>query len=198
MSANWYVIHTEPRAEYVAARELYRDGYEVYFPSVKATNTHSGRANMPLFPGYMFLKCDPQLAGWPSFRPGHRVSHWVNFGGVVPSISDEDVSALEQRVESIESSSGMWQRFRPGESVWVNTPNMEGLAKVIKEAKSPDAKAKVLMQFMGRMVQAQVPWKLLQSAEDRPLEAHRNRRGTRGRGRWIRGLGPGAMAGSAS
>ena len=197
IGANWYILYTEPRAEYVAARELGRDGFEVYFPCIKLSLPRSGRTDMPLFPGYLFLRCYPEALGWPDFRTGHRISGWVNFGGIVPSISDEDVSSLKRKMESIDADSGMWQRFRPGENVWVATPNMEGLAKVIEEAKSPDAMAKVLMQFMGRLVQAKVPWEHLRPVEDRPPEPPMNRRRTRGRGRWINDLRPHAMAGNA-
>ena len=58
MGSNWYVLRTEPRAEYMATREMDRDGFEVFFPCVEAAHSRFGHADTPLFPGYLFLRCD--------------------------------------------------------------------------------------------------------------------------------------------
>ena len=62
--------------------------------------------------------------------------------------------------------------------------SLEGLGEVVEGAKSPNGSAKVLLEFMGRLVQAKVPWDALQFAEEHPLEKARLPRRTRGRGRW--------------
>ena len=54
MASNWYVVRTMPRDEYVADRELTRDGYEVYLPLVQGPHPRPGHVNAPLFPGYIF------------------------------------------------------------------------------------------------------------------------------------------------
>ena len=77
-----------------------------------------------------------------------------------------------------------------GEQVRVVSGNIETLAEVLQEAKSPDAKATVLMQFMGRLIQAQVPWEDLRPVDDNPPQMPALPRRTRGRKRWINGFGP--------
>ena len=64
------------------------------------------------------------------------------------------------------------------------------LAEVLQEAKSPDAKATVLMQFMGRLIQAQVSWEDLRPVDDDPPQMPALPRRTRGGKRWIDGFGP--------
>ena len=187
MTLKWHIIRTEPRAEYLAAGELRREGLEVYFPRVKVIQPRTGHTDTPLFPGYLFLRCDPDSDGWPVFRPIHRVLGWVGFGGEVPSVPDEFVDELEQRLTK-GGDQGVWHRFRPGELVRVVSQSLESLAEVVEEAKSPNARVKVLLEFMGRMVPAQVPWMNLQPVESQPHLAARPPRRTRGNGRWVRGF----------
>ena len=137
MGPSWYVLLTEPRAEYLAAAELSRDGFEIFFPRVKAAHHRAGHTDEPLFPGYLFLHHDIDSDGWPSFRIAHHVVGWVSFGGVIPSIPDQTITELACRVEAINTSHGLWQRFRPGEMVRVVSGNLDGLAEVVEEAKSP-------------------------------------------------------------
>lgn len=193
---SWYVIRTAPRAEYLAAGELERDGFEVFFPRVKTPQPRQAHDDEPLFPGYLFLRCDPETGGWPTFRLAHRVTGWVSFEGVIPPIPDEVIMQLVSRVHEINAAKGLWRRFRRGETVLVVSKSIQGLGQVVQEAKSPQARAKVLMEFMGRLVQAQVPWLHLRAVEDNPREPQRVPRRTRGGGRWISGYGPSA-AGSA-
>lgn len=194
MSYRWYVIRTQPRAEYLAADELERDEVEIFFPRVKTPHPRFGHEDMPLFPGYLFLRCDPEEEGWPTFRPRHRVLGWVGFEGVVPSIPDRAVGELRERLDGIGREGGLWRRFRCGERVEVISNGIESVAQVVEEAKSPQGRVKVLLSFMGRLVSAQVPWESLRSWEEHPWEAHRAPRRTRGRGRWIGGQGATAAA----
>ncbi len=122
------------------------------------------------------------------------MSGWVSFGGEVPSVPDEVVSVLRERAEAIDREGGLWRHYRPGETVRIISNNIESLAEVIEEAKSPQARVKVLLSFMGRLVSAQVPWENLQPTEDLSSEKLRPTRRTRGRGRWIQGFGPRAAA----
>ena len=142
----WYVLRTEARSEYLCATELERDGFEVYLPCIKTLHPRLGHPDAPLFPSYLFLKCDPDLDGWPFFFPRHRVSSWVRFGGDIPSLPDTAMTALMERVETINRQGGVWRRplsfrnqhvshdrrFRfsrkPCGHVWRRTPRVCGFA----------------------------------------------------------------------
>lgn len=194
MALRWYVVRTEPRGEYLAAGELCRDGFEVLFPRAKTPHPRSGHGDVPLFPGYLFLGCDANSEGMPSLARAVHVLGWVSFGGVVPSLPDEFVEELGRRLEAINREGGLWRRFRRGEKVCVVSGSLQNLAEVVEEAKSPRARVRVLMEFMGRVVSARVPWENLRSIEGESAESYRIPRRTRGRGRWIRGFGSRALA----
>ena len=98
---------------------------------------------------------------------------------------EEVITELKLRVDRINRDGGLWRRFRTGEKVNVVSGNVETLAEVVSEAKSPEGRVKVLLNFMGRMVEAQVPRHSLWPAEGASAAARRLPRRTRGRGRWI-------------
>ena len=184
-SLQWFVIRTQPQAESAAARELARDGFEVFAPQVRTSHAQGGRGEAPLFPGYLFLHCPTEMAGQSAFRPAHRVAGWVNFSGLVPPVPNEVIAELKIRVERINDNGGLWRRFRPGETVNVVSGSMETMAEVVSGAKSPEGRVKVLLSFMGRLVEAQVPQQSLRPAQRALAQAVRLPRRTRGRGRWI-------------
>ena len=189
MALRWYVVRTEPGGEYLAAGELRRDGFDVLFPRAKTPHPRMGHGDVPLFPGYLFLGWDASSEGMPSLTRAAHVLGWVSFGGVVPPLPDEFVEELGRRLEAINQDGGLWRRFRRGEKVHVVSGSLQNLAEVVEEAKSPQARVRVLMEFMGRLVSAHVPWENLRSIEGERAESYWVPRRTRGRGRWINGFG---------
>ena len=184
-TGKWYVIRVEPRADSLAARELHQAGYEVVFPRVKVASQSRTDADAPRFPGYLFLRCDLEGGQRPSFQEAPHVSGWVNFGSFVPSVPDETVAELTNRVREINSQGGLWQRFKPGDRVFISSNQVQSLAEVVEEAKSPESRVRVLLQFMDRLVSAQVPWQDLQPVGEGSHEVVKVPRRTRGKGRWI-------------
>jgi len=176
----------------MAASALENDDYEVFFPKVKSPTPRFGHIDIPLFPGYLFLRYDIESQGWPTFRREHRIAGWIKFDGAISHVPNQVVSHLMENIETMNENHGLWRKYKPGEKVFVVSGNVECLAEVIKGAKSPYHMVEVLLQFMGRMVRATVPWQSVRSAKgsmpDRSMgkEQHQQRR-TRGKGRWING-----------
>ena len=105
------------------------------------------------------------------------------------------MSQLMRRVSEINGQGGLWRRFKVGDRVKVISDTVEGLGEVISEGKTSQARVQVLLQFMGRLIRAQVPWEHLWHVEGQPVDQPKAPRRTRGRGRWIRGLQPAANLG---
>lgn len=187
---NWYVLRTQPKAEYIAASELQRDGLEVYLPLVEGPHKRTGHVDAPLFPGYLFMRCDLAGDGWPTFRPAHRISGWIKFGDEIPTIPDEFITELSRRIELVNQKGGLWRPFRVGERVRIASKSMETLAEVVEQSKSPHARVRVLLHFMGRLVTGEVPWEDLQRVDgDWTEKQQAPPRRTRGNRRWIKGYG---------
>jgi len=117
----------------------------------------------------------------------------VSFGGVVPSLPDGVVNELYQRARAISWNGGLWPRLKPGDRVRVALGPLDSLAEVVEGAESPGARVRVLMEFLGRMVEARVPLGSVQQAgvvRNAVQQDRRPSRRTRGRRRWINGFGP--------
>ena len=194
MSQSWYTIRTKPQSEYISATELERQGFEVFLPRVKSPQPRIGRDDIPLFPGYLFLNCDLDSDAVPTFGITPHVLGWVNFGGVIPPMPGEAIVALKERLEVMNNDGGLWQRFEEGETVEVVAGHLQGFVQVVAAAKSPEARVKVLIEFMGRTVPAHVPWESLRSVENSAVQRFQRPRRTRGGRRWIRGFGSQAQA----
>lgn len=196
MALNWYVVRTKPQSEYIAANALRVEGYEHFFPTIQTVQKRSGKEEIPLFPGYLFVRCDVDRGQWPAIGLLSGVLGWVRFDGVASLIADDVVDELARRVESINDNGGLWIKYKLGQKVRVVSGQFESLAQVAEEPTSSDSKVRVLLEFMGQLVSAEVPWSDLHIApeDSRGNVNHGGRRRTRGRGRWIRNRGSEAIA----
>ena len=77
MSLSWYVVRTKPHCEYLAARGLSRDGFQIFLPLVGSPAPRAGREDRPLFPGYLFLRYDVDNQDWPSLKQMPGILGWV-------------------------------------------------------------------------------------------------------------------------
>ena len=196
MTRRWYVVRVKPNCDRMAYSAMRREGFELYFPQVDIPVQNSQPVRVPMFPGYLFLRCDIMGDDLPVISRLPGVFGWVRVDGDIPDIPDDAIERLRSRVESFRSSGGMWERFKAGQLVRVAQGRLEGLATVLVEPKSPRDSVRVLLEFMGRQVQATVPWHGLEPLPGDQADgpSQRRRRRTRGHRRWINGLGPRATA----
>lgn len=194
MSEAWYAAHTRPLGEYAATRELNGAGWEAYLPAVRSPQPRTGHGTAPLFPSYLFVRCD--LTDREGTLPIFRLSHvlgLVVFDGEAIAVPDDVIDALRERVDAFNGGGSRWARFKIGDRVRVPMGNTISVAEIVEEAKSPDSRVRVLLEFMGRQVEAQVPWRDVHpdGALPEPEDiSKRPPRRTRGRGRFIKGYAP--------
>lgn len=191
MALRWYLIRTKPRNEYRAAAALSREGCEAFFPRVRRPRPQGGYSEGPLFPSYLFIQYDWGRREGSSVCQLPGILGWVRFDGAVIPVPDNVIWALARRVETINEEGGLWTRFRPGDRVKVLSGELESLARVVEEPKSPHSRVRILLEFMGRLVPTKVPVHTLRRVTQSDLtNNHPRPRRTRGRGRWVRGFGP--------
>ena len=200
MALQWYAARTKPLAEYAAESRLQGEGIDVFLPCAKTPRPRPGRTNTPLFPGYLFLRYDMEKSGVRQLRKMPQLVGMVAFQGTVPPVPDQVISDLAERVETLNAFGGVWTQYRAGERVSVSLGSVESLARVVTDASSPRARVRVLLDFMGRLVEAKVPWQHVKPVGHGSILVgewnRRPRRRTRGKGRWIRGFGPREAAGT--
>ena len=153
----WYLIQFKPNSHRMAERNLHRQGFETFLPMQKITRRKASRFvnNLkPLFPGYMFVSVNSELAPWRSINSTIGVSRLVSFEGKPKPLPLQLISGLMLRCDA----SGTLlppKSLSAGDSVEMLTgPFTTFIATV--DAIDPEQRIWVLMDFMGQKTRMQV------------------------------------------
>ena len=181
---NWFVIRTTPRGDSAAVSELTSAGYQAFSATAPVQKIGSNsKENSTLFPGYIFLKCNINSDKKPSLEITPHASQWVNFCGDIFSVPDSSISDLQNKVATWQSNGGIWHQYQAGDEVTVAINDCIIPGKVLENAKSPNSKVRVSLQFSNNLVVAEAPYgNIRPTVENR---GHPPRR-TRGKRRWIK------------
>ena len=93
---SWYAAYTVPRHEKVVAQQLTQLGICSYLPlwtQVRRWNQRRVPVQLPLFPGYIFVRMQLNDKGRVLARPG--VVRFVGFGSTLSVLPDEEMERLE-------------------------------------------------------------------------------------------------------
>ena len=96
----WYVVQTQINAEAKAARNLVRQGFEIYLPRYLKRRSHARKIEKvaaPLFPRYMFVRMDIATQRWRSVQSTYGVSHLVLNGSDPAPVAGQVICALKAR-----------------------------------------------------------------------------------------------------
>lgn len=178
----WYALYTKPNAEAQVARALMARGVTVLLPLLPPQP--DGRLRS-LFPAYLFVRCDLSVVGLATLQWTPGLRRILSFGGQPAVVPDEAIQMIEAGLREIEAAGGVLKhRFKPGDSVVIDSGPLAGLRGVFQGPVGPAERVRILVRFLGETNRMQVPVAALRAAGDDTFEPPR-RRGTRGRGRHI-------------
>lgn len=172
MDRGWYCVRTRPRAEFSAAAELWRDGWEVWAPwyfqtvrrpsRVAASKRHTSAAvqqtKRPVFGGYIFVRMRPD--GVAAVNRAWRVLGVVQLGPRAHPVPDPLMQSLFESAEGdqmeLEQAPPEIPDFKPGEWVRLIDGPLKGRLAVVDEATKRDV-AVWLEVLGGGKVRARAP-----------------------------------------
>jgi transcription antitermination factor NusG len=96
----WYVVQPQIDAEAKAARNLLRQGFEIYLPRYLKRRSHARKIEKvaaPLFPRYMFVSIDIATQRWRSVQSTYGVSHLVLNGSDPAPVAGPIIEQLKAR-----------------------------------------------------------------------------------------------------
>jgi transcriptional antiterminator RfaH len=96
----WIAINTNPHRERMVLDNLGRQGLNAYCPMIRKQRSHARRVEMvlrPLFPGYLFVHANADLARWRPILSMHGVRRVVRAGDDLSFIDDEFITGLKSR-----------------------------------------------------------------------------------------------------
>ena len=166
MASQWYVVRTEFRSEERADSALDKDGIQHYFPTMSKLDESGRVTSSPLFPGYMFIKWDRESPLSLFSNPKYKIANWLRFGDEVPSIPDSVMDGLMNRLNQIDGMGDLKPKFRIGDEVTISSDIFQGIGRIAKEPGSAYGRALVLLEFMGRLVEVNVPCAQLEILHD--------------------------------
>ena len=155
--SQWYLLQFKPNSHRLAERNLHRQGFETFLPMQKITHRKASRFVSdlkPLFPGYMFVSVNSDLAPWRTINSTIGVSKLVSFEGKPKPLPLQLISGLMLRCDS----SGTLlppKSLNEGDSVEMLTGPFASFIATVGTI-DPDQRIWVLMDFMGHKTRMQV------------------------------------------
>ena len=133
---HWYAAYTKPRHERIVTVHLEHRGYEVVFPRYTANHRWTDRmkeVEQPLFPGYVFVRCDSVHRLPVVQTPGllHLVS---DASGPLP-VPDIEVENLRRAMETGVPLLPV-PYLKVGDSVSITRGPLRGLTGILQEIRS--------------------------------------------------------------
>ncbi len=100
-SPAWFALRVKPRFEKLVASVAHNKGFEQFLPLYLSRRRWSDRyksVELPLFPGYVFCRLDPDLRLPLLTIPG--VLHFVGIGKVPAPIDPAEITAIQAAIRS--------------------------------------------------------------------------------------------------
>jgi len=190
MPHKWSVLRTKPNSDLIAVQSLNRAGYTCFHPRIKLID--SNRKQFSLFPGYLFVMDAADPTHWSKAIKLPGVLGWLKFDAIIASLSDEIIQTIKKRVQQINIKGTRLKSFYKDQVVRIDSGKFESLAQVLKTPKPTNSKVRVALNFMGQIVNTDIPIKHVQNVSEEMISQFnmRGKRRTRGKNRWINGFGP--------
>jgi transcriptional antiterminator RfaH len=156
--SGWYCLRSQPKHEHIAAAHLrILERVTVFCPQIRFKRaTRQGLVSITeaMFPGYLFARFE--LAEMHrQVRYAHGVSGIVQFGGRYPTIEDRALVQLREYSGAAEIKELNYE-LSQGDQVKVVEGVFVGLEALVTQVMPAKERVKILMDFLGRKVEAEV------------------------------------------
>jgi transcription antitermination factor NusG len=123
----WYALRVRPRSERMVAQMAHNKGFEEFLPVYESRRRWTDRVKsieLPLFPGYVFCRLNPEYRLPLLTIPG--VLHFVSTGKVLAPIEDSEIAVIQTAVRS-GLGAAPWPFLQVGQRIRVEYGPLAGL-----------------------------------------------------------------------
>ena len=155
---NWYLVQLKSNSHRLAEQNLNRQGFETFLPMQEVISRKASRFvnNLrPLFPGYMFVSVNIDLAPWQKINSTRGVSRLLSFNGQLKPLPLPLILGLKSRCDSSGNVLSPKRLHRGDQVELLKGP----FAHFVATVETIDIKQRiwVLMELMGQETRIQVP-----------------------------------------
>ena len=154
VNTHWYVLTSKPREEQRAYDNLVIQGYEVFLPKIAQVIKKNGLkavALKALFPNYLFIQLDKQVANFNAIRSTRGAGSFVRFGLNQATIGGGIIDDIKQSIatEKQGKTLGDLLDYCQGDSVELTEGSFKGL-KAIYQAKDGLDRSILMVKMLGQ------------------------------------------------
>jgi transcriptional antiterminator RfaH len=169
----WYCLWSQPKHEHIAAAHLRKlERVAVFCPRIrfkKVTRRGPVWVTEAMFPGYLFAHFElTEMHRW--VRSARGVAGIVRFGDLYPTIDDAVLAQLRDRVGGADVKE-LSYKLSEGDKVRIAEGAFAGLEVCVTRALPTKERVKVLMDFLGRKIEAEIEHSRILPPATHPLAA---------------------------
>jgi transcription antitermination factor NusG len=131
--SSWFAVQTRPRYEKKVAAELQEKGIRTFLPLSSALHQWSDRrrmVNVPLFPGYVFVRIAPLLNERVGVLRTNGVQGFVGVRNMGVPIPDDEIDAVRAIVEE-QVAFEPYPYLKVGQRVCIRGGSLDGVSGVL-------------------------------------------------------------------
>jgi transcription antitermination factor NusG len=169
-SRQWFALRVKSNFEKTVATVVHYKGFEEFLPLYRSCHRWSDRlksVDLPLFPGYIFCRIDPNVRLPILTIPG--ALHFIGIGKVPVSIDDCEIAAIQKAVES-GLPAEPWEYLNVGQLVRLDHGPLAGLEGILIETRK-QFRIVVSVSLLQRSVAVEIDrsWVTPLAADRRPM-----------------------------
>lgn len=127
---SWFLLSSKPREEQRGLTNLQNQGIEAFYPTRQVEKVRKGIRSIKsevLFPNYLFVQLNPQLANFNAIRSTRGIAGFVRFGNEYARVADEIISNLKQLSAKTTATTVDQELPQPGNPVVIKKGIYRGL-----------------------------------------------------------------------
>jgi transcriptional antiterminator RfaH len=154
---HWYALYTKPHSERQVAGLLENAGIEVYLPTVQRKVRRRDRPDRVVyFPCYLFARVDFDVIPRSSITWMPGIRRIIGAEGTPVIVTDEVVSLIRQRLETIEDIG--YGSLRQGDSVRITSGPLKDLEAVFDQPLKASDRVRILLEVLGHLTPVEIDY----------------------------------------
>ena len=169
---DWFLAQVKPNGDHIAKRNLERQGFETFQPMEKRTVAKAGRFRdqvRPFFSGYLFISYPGFAAPWSVVNSTYGVCRLVRFSDRPAPVPHSVIAELRSYCDAAGVIT-ITPDIEPGAVVEIRMGAFSNFVGQV-ERMTPDHRAMVLLDFMGKQTKVNIPTSHLRAASGRTKQS---------------------------